>query len=147
MINRPNAVAPKTRQMLGPQAQRRDAITAPGEASEKSNVPRLALVDDDEGIHRFVNELGKLGHLTLIHSSFTGAEALAHVPAAKPDVVLMDIRLPDMSGIDCAGKLKTILPEVPVIILTGYPDGQSFFRSVILNKKFPVLKISKRSFR
>ena len=134
MINRTNAVAPKATQELGPQAQCRNpshAVTAPEEASEKPRIPRLALVDDDEGIHRFVNRLGKLGHLTLVRSAFTGAEALAHVPGDKPDVVLMDIRLPDMSGIDCAGKLKAILPEVPVIILTGYPDGQSFFRSVM----------------
>jgi len=56
---------------------------------------------------------------------------LERLPAVRPDVVIMDIRLPDLSGIDCAVRLKTLLPQLPVVILTGYPDSQNFFRSLM----------------
>jgi len=61
--------------------------------------------------------------------------------------VIMDIRLPDMSGIECATKLKTILPGLPIIILTGYPDGRSFFRSLMEGAKgFLVKPVSAQDF-
>src|SRR5437867_3333176 len=96
---------------------------------------RIAVVDDDVEIHRFINELAALGHFTLVHSAYTGAEALEHLPEERPDAVIMDVRMPDMSGIDCARKLKTVLPVLPIIILTGYPDGGNFFRSVMEQAK------------
>jgi len=48
----------------------------------------------------------------------------------------MDIRLPDMSGIDCTTKLRAILPELPIIMLTGFPDSQAFFRSLMERQGF-----------
>jgi DNA-binding NarL/FixJ family response regulator len=45
------------------------------------------------------------------------------------------IRLPDMSGIECTKKLKTALPELAIIVLTGYPDGSNFFRSLMAGAK------------
>ena len=97
----------------------------------KSVVPSVSIVDDDEEIHRFLKELGDLGHFRLVGSCYTGEQALERLPEHRPDAVIMDIRLPDMSGIDCASKLKAILPDLPVLMLTGYPDGTSFFHSVM----------------
>lgn len=52
------------------------------------------------------------------------------VPARRPDVVLMDIRLPGMSGIDCVAELKHTLPALQVIMLTVYEDSESIFRAL-----------------
>ncbi len=56
---------------------------------------------------------------------------MQRLPQDRPDVVIMDIRLPDMSGIDCTAKLNAILPALPILMLTGYPDGRAFFRSLM----------------
>ena len=92
---------------------------------------RVALVDDDKDLHLFLSDLGNLGHFQLARPCHSGAEALERLPEDPPDVVIMDIRLPDMSGIDCTTKLRAILPELPIIMLTGFPDGQTFFRSLM----------------
>jgi len=116
-------------------------------AAAKSAVPKLAVVDDDEDIHVFVNDLGDLGHFKLVGSSYNAAQALDRLPEMRPDAVIMDLRLPDMSGIECATKLKTILPGLPIIILTGYPDGHSFFRSLMEGAKgFLVKPVSAQEF-
>src|ERR1700750_1660566 len=49
-------------------------------------------------------------------------EAVNVIPAAQPDVILMDIRLPCMSGIECTSRLKVLLPTTPIIILTVLDD-------------------------
>ena len=118
-----------------------------GAVSAKSAVPKIAVVDDDENIHVFVKDLGDLGHFKLAGSFYSAAQALDRLPEDRPDAVIMDIRLPDMSGIDCATRLKTILPALPIIILTGYPDGRSFFRSLMEGAKgFLVKPVSAQEF-
>lgn len=96
-----------------------------------SKVPRVALVDDDDNVHLFLRDLGAFGHYEVIVSCYNAADALGRLPCEHVDVVVMDIRLPDMSGIDCTSKLKTLLPDLPIIILTGYADEQSFLRSLM----------------
>jgi len=98
-------------------------------------IPKIALVDDDQNIHVFVKDLGELGNFRVVGSYYTGAQALDRLPEDRPDVVIMDIRLPDMSGIDCTTKLKMLLPELPIIILRGYPEGPTFFRSLMAGAK------------
>src|SRR5438876_11470953 len=116
-------------------------------AAAKSAVPKLAVVDDDEDIHVFVKDLGDLGHFQLVGSSYNAAQALDRLPEMRPDAVIMDLRLPDMSGIECATKLKTILPGLPIIILTGYPESRSFYRSLMEGAKgFLVKPVSAQEF-
>ena len=99
--------------------------------ADKPVHPKVALVDDDKDLHLFLSDLVNLGHFQLARPCHSGAEALERLPEDPPDVVIMDIRLPDMSGIDCTTKLRAILPELPIIMLTGFPDGQTFFRSLM----------------
>ena len=60
----------------------------------------------------------------------TAEEALSTIPATPPDVVLMDIQLPGMSGIACTASLKAALPAVPVMMLTVYEDTDVIFRAL-----------------
>src|SRR6476660_8498028 len=59
-----------------------------------------------------------------------GEEALPNILAKKPDVVLMDIKLPRMSGIECVAEVKRILPEVQVIMVTVYEDSDRIFKAL-----------------
>ncbi len=102
-----------------------------GFPSGKSPIPRVSLVDDDEDLHLFVKDVGDSGHFQFVLPCRTAAEALEQLPQDRPDAVIMDIRLPDMSGIDCTAKLHAILPALPILMLTGYPDGRVFFRSLM----------------
>jgi len=100
-----------------------------------TNLTPAGRLSDDEDLHQFIKDLGDLGNFELIGSYYTGAQALDRLCEDRPDAVIMDIRLPDMTGIDCTTKLKTILPGLPIIMLTGYPDGRTFFRSLMAGAK------------
>ena len=124
-----------------------DAKRTEALASAKAPAPKLAVVDDDENIHVFVKDLADLGHFKLVRASYTAAQALDRLPDVRPDAVIMDLRLPDMSGVECATKLKTILPGLPIIILTGYPESRSFYRSLMGGAKgFLVKPVSAAEF-
>ncbi len=60
----------------------------------------------------------------------TAEEALRTIPPSPPDVILMDIQLPGMSGIACTASLKAALPSVPVMMLTVYEDTEVIFRAL-----------------
>jgi DNA-binding NarL/FixJ family response regulator len=64
-------------------------------------------------------------------ATFADAESAAKkIPDLKPEVVLMDINLPGMSGIDCLKQLRTVLPEIDVIMLTVFADDKTVFDSL-----------------
>jgi two-component system response regulator DevR len=113
----------------------------------KISTPNIALVDDQEELHVLFKDLADIGHFKLALSCYSAAEALERLPALRPDAVIMDIRLPDMSGIDCMVRLKTLLPQLPFVILTGYPDSQNFFRSLMNGASgFLVKPVSSKEF-
>jgi len=60
----------------------------------------------------------------------TAEEALELIPGYKPDVVLMDIQLPKMSGVECVARLKEVMPQVQVIMVTVYQDPDRIFRAL-----------------
>jgi len=60
----------------------------------------------------------------------SGEQALLQIPLIKPDVVLMDINLPGLSGIECTARLKLLLPAMQVIMLTVYEDSTSIFSAL-----------------
>jgi len=104
-------------------------------------------VDDDEELHLLLKAVAEMGHFKLVDSCYSAAEALDRLPGLRPDAVIMDIRLPDLSGIDCMVRLRTVLPQLPIVILTGYPDSQNFFRSLMEGARgFLVKPVSPQEF-
>jgi DNA-binding NarL/FixJ family response regulator len=69
-------------------------------------------------------------NLHFLNGYATAEEALRHMPNALPDVVLVDIRLPGMSGIDCVGRLKAKFPRLQVLMLTTYEENDLIFQSI-----------------
>jgi DNA-binding NarL/FixJ family response regulator len=91
----------------------------------------VAIVEDDAGIRDNLGALlnGSPG-CRCVGACSSGEEALIQVPHWRPEVVLMDINLPGMSGIECVARLKVKMPDVLVLMLTVYEDGDSIFRAL-----------------
>jgi DNA-binding NarL/FixJ family response regulator len=94
-------------------------------------VRSVIVVEDDSGLReQLVKILNSAHGIRCVGACPSAEEALRLIPAQKPDVVLMDIRLPAMSGIDCVAALKRILPTLQIIMLTVYEDSESIFRAL-----------------
>ena len=70
----------------------------------------------------------------------TGTEAIEQIPKQTVDVVLMDIQLPDISGIECTFRLKSMMPDVQVMIFTVHEDSEQIFRALELGASGYLLK-------
>ncbi len=82
---------------------------------------KILLVDDEEGIHLlYREELEEEGYE--VHSALGGAEALDKLPIIAPDLVILDINMPDMNGIEVLRRMKEINPKLPVILSTAYHE-------------------------
>lgn len=89
---------------------------------------RLLLVDDHEVVRRGLRMLlENEADLNIVGEASTGKEAMKLVETLKPDVVIMDITLPDISGIDATQRIKDAHPEVAIVALTIHEDQQYFF--------------------
>lgn len=71
------------------------------------------------------------------------SEAIEKLPRFTPDVVLMDIQLPDGTGIECTAKLKELMPELQVVVVTVYEDSVSIFQALQAGACGYLLKMSK----
>ncbi len=92
---------------------------------------KVAIVEDDRGIREGMVAWMKSTAGFRCTGAYPNAEmALKFIPVDWPDVVLMDINLPRMSGIDCVTKLKELRPELHVIMLTVYVDSEKIFQSL-----------------
>src|SRR5580658_8078558 len=91
----------------------------------------IAIVEDQHEMRESLVEwLGSAPGLRCVGAHASAEEALRHIPNEHPDVVLMDINLSGMSGIECVAKLKARLPATQVLMLTTYDDGDLIFDSL-----------------
>ena len=92
---------------------------------------RVAIVEDDQGLREQLARILKTAPDVKCVGAYESAEeALESLPSVKPDIVLMDIRLPKMSGIECVARLKEMMPSVQIIIVTVYEDSEKIFRAL-----------------
>jgi len=92
----------------------------------------ISVVEDDKVIReQLVHQVSHAGEFVIVSSHGSAEDALAEIPAVKPDVVLMDINLPKMSGIECVRSLKSQLPHTHFIMLTVYEDADAIFKSLL----------------
>jgi DNA-binding NarL/FixJ family response regulator len=91
----------------------------------------VAIVEDNASVAESLQRAITLnGNCTCVSSSRDGEHAIRVLPKHRPDVVIMDIELPGMSGIECTARLKRLLPETQVLILTVYTDTQQIFKAL-----------------
>ncbi len=91
---------------------------------------KVAIVDDDEGIRSSLAALIRRSPDLRLTGDYANAEAaVKEIPNKPPDVVLMDINLPGMNGVECVRQLKASVPNVQFLMLTVYEDSDSLFNS------------------
>ena len=92
---------------------------------------RVALVEDNTRLREQLAQfIAAAPGFACVGACADAATALATLPAVAPEVVLMDIRLPGMSGVECVARLKARLPEVKVVMLTAYDDSETIFQAL-----------------
>ena len=110
-----------------------------GEAAQ--SVTRIFLLDDHEIVRRGVAELlNSVPDLEVVGEAGTVADALRRLPAARPDVAILDARLPDGSGIEVCRIIREEQPSVRCLILTSYDDDEAIFAAVLAGAAGYVLK-------
>lgn len=86
---------------------------------------RVAIVEDNETIRDGLVQFVQTGNVCqCVFACATAEEALKELPRWEADVVLMDIQLPKLSGIECTARLKALLPSVQIIMVTVYEDTE-----------------------
>lgn len=92
---------------------------------------KVALVEDNRTLREgFATLIDRTMGMECICACMTVAEALEEIPKMKPDVVLMDIQLPDGTGIECTAKIKEQLPNVQIVVVTVYEDSDRIFSAL-----------------
>jgi two-component system response regulator DevR len=110
-------------------------------SKSKLKAVRVLLVDDHEIVRVGLRTvLSQQGSVLVVGESGTVAGAIRQVAKLKPDVVLMDVRLPDGSGVDACREILASFPTTRVIILTSYADDESVLAAVLAGAHGYVLK-------
>ena len=101
----------------------------------------MYLLDDHEVVRRGIRELLEAdGGIEVIGESGLAAEAAARIPALRPDVAILDARLPDGSGIDVCREIRSRDPGIAALILTSYDDDEALFAAIMAGASGYVLK-------
>lgn len=120
------------------------SLSKPVPQAAKPSLHKVALVEDQQEIReRWTRLLESFGDFTCVCACSSGEEALRAVPAAPPDIVLMDIFLPGISGIECTARLKDLLPQMLILILTASDDEEMVFPALEAGADGYLLKQSK----
>src|ERR1700712_324663 len=91
----------------------------------------VVVVEDDRGLReQLVQILETAADIKCLGAFVSGEVALPQILEKRPDVVLMDIKLPGMSGIQCVAEIKKVLPTMQVIMVTIYEDSERIFRAL-----------------
>jgi DNA-binding NarL/FixJ family response regulator len=99
------------------------------------------LLDDHEIVRRGVRELIEAEPgLTVVGEASTAAEALQRIPAVRPDVAVLDVRLPDGSGVEVCREVRSQLPGLACLMLTSFSDDDALFEAIMAGASGYVLK-------
>ena len=114
-----------------------DAMPAAGRPSSL----RLLVVDDHEVVRQgLVALLDRREGFEVVAQAGTVAEAIEQARAHEPDIVVMDVRLPDGSGIEACREIRAELPRTRVVMLTSYPDEEAVLSAIIAGASGYLLK-------
>jgi two-component system, NarL family, response regulator DevR len=102
---------------------------------------RVFLLDDHEVVRRGLHDLLESeGDIEIVGESGSAREATARIPALRPDVAVLDARLPDGSGIDVCRDVRSTDPSIKALILTSYDDDEALFAAIMAGAAGYVLK-------
>src|ERR1700683_2552071 len=99
------------------------------------------LLDDHEIVRRGVKDLLEAEpDIVVIGEAGTAKSALARIPALKPDVAVLDVRLPDGDGVSVCRDIRSRMPEVACLMLTSFGDDEALFDAIMAGAAGYVLK-------
>src|SRR5580704_5894440 len=102
---------------------------------------RIFLLDDHEVVRRGVRDLLEVEEdLVVVGEAGTAEQALARIPAAKPDVAIIDMRLPDGNGVEVCREVRSRNPEIQCVVLTSFADDEALFDSIMAGAAGYLLK-------
>lgn len=102
---------------------------------------RVFLLDDHEVVRRGLADLLQAeGDIEVVGESGSATEATARIPALRPDVAVLDARLPDGNGIDVCRDVRAVDPSIKGLILTSYEDDEALFAAIMAGAAGYVLK-------
>ncbi|MCZ4118016.1 response regulator [Streptomyces sp. H39-S7] len=102
---------------------------------------RVFLLDDHEVVRRGVHELLSVeADIQVVGEAGTAAEALTRIPATRPDVAVLDVRLPDGSGVEVCREIRSDDPAIKCLMLTSYADDEALFDAIMAGAAGYVLK-------
>jgi two-component system, NarL family, response regulator DevR len=109
--------------------------------SEPTTPIRVFLLDDHEVVRQGLRALLESGgDIEVVGESGLANEAAARIPALRPDVAVLDARLPDGSGIEVCRTVRAIDPQIKALILTSYDDDEALFAAIMAGASGYVLK-------
>jgi len=117
-------------------------MTAAHEAGESTGTQhRLLVVDDHEVVRQgLVAMLERRPGFQVVAEAGTAADAIEMARRHQPDLVVMDVRLPDGSGIEACREIRAEMPNTRVVILTSYPDEEAVFSAIVAGASGYLLK-------
>lgn len=105
----------------------------------------VSIVEDNEQLRGTLARVISRGEeFVCVGQHGTAEAALEEIPKEKPNVVLMDINLPGINGVECVRKLKQLVPEIQVMMLTAYEDTENIFNSLAAGASGYMLKRTPR---
>jgi len=103
----------------------------------------VSIVDDEADLRQHIaGYLAAAGNIRCISAYASAEEALQHLPQDQPDVILMDINLGEMDGIECVRRLTVLMPKALVLMLTVFEDTDQIFRALTAGASGFLLKRS-----
>jgi two-component system, NarL family, response regulator DevR len=110
-------------------------------ADDDDDPVRVFLLDDHEIVRRGLRELFEAeGDLVVVGEAGTAEEALDRIPPTRPHVAVLDVRLPDGSGVEVCREIRSRHPEVQCLMLTSYADDEALFSAIMAGAAGYVLK-------
>jgi len=107
---------------------------------------RVFLLDDHEVVRRGLRELFDAeADLSVVGEAASAEEALSRVPSTRPDVAVLDVRLPDGDGVEVCRDLRSAVPELKCLMLTSFADDEALFSAILAGASGYVLKQIKGS--
>ena len=116
-------------------------IATPPQTATTRQPVRILICDDHEVVREGLRTLlaGRTD-MRVVAEAGTAATAIEAAVSERPDVVIMDVRLPDMSGVEACRAIREMLPATKVLMLTSYPDDEALYASIIAGASGYLLK-------
>ena len=116
-------------------------VNGPGPDGEAGKPIAVFLLDDHEVVRRGVRDLLEAEpDIRVVGEAGTASSALARIPALRPDVAVLDVRLPDGDGVSVCREIRSRMPEVACLMLTSFGDDEALFDAIMAGAAGYVLK-------